>query len=776
MSIRDALYRWLGRQAEFEMAQNFLRAVFFACILTALSFAAETVGAERRSEALIKRMTLDEKLGQLVQRAGGRSKALNSKLTPEELDRVRAGQVGSYLHVAGAAALNDLQRVAVEESRLGIPLLFAMDVVHGYRTIFPVPLAMAATWSPETVEQASRVAATEASAAGLHWTFAPMIDIARDARWGRVVEGAGEDPFLGAAMARAQVRGFQGRSLADADTIMATAKHFGAYGAAIGGRDYNSAEVSERSLHEVYLPPFHAAIDAGAASIMTAFNDINGVPTTSNKTLLRGLLRQRWGFDGLIVSDWNAIHELIAHGVAGDRAEAAVLALNASVDMDMVADVYANDLKARVAADPELMKYLDEAVLRILDTKDALGLFDRPFQYHDVAREAKVMLSAEHRQAARHAATQAIVLLKNSGGLLPIDASNLRSLAVIGSLANDRLSALGSWRAQGREADVVSVLDGLRRALPNMDVRYAIGADPRSDDLSGLDAAMSLVQGADLTVLMLGEHFDLSGEARSRSDIDLPPSQLALAKRVLASGKPVVVLLANGRPLAMPWLAEHASTLVETWMLGVEAGNAVADVLLGKVSPGGKLPMQFPQASGTMPDYYGARTTGRPADADISKDTVRYLDRPITSVFPFGHGLSYSRFTFDDLKQSGAALDRGDSLTLSFTLRNVGSMQADEVVQLYVRDPVASVARPVMELRGFQRIALAAGAQQTVQFRLQPEQLALYSEQGVWQVEAGRFDYMIGSSSRDIRLRGSFHVGESFATDVPAAAVAVDPD
>jgi beta-glucosidase len=758
------------------MAQIFLRAVFFACVLTALSLPSHPAYAERRSEALLKRMTLDEKLGQLVQRAGGRSKALNSKLTPEELDRVRAGQVGSYLHVAGAAALKDLQRVAVEESRLGIPLLFAMDVVHGFRTIFPVPLAMAATWSPETVEQASRVAAVEASSAGLHWTFAPMVDIARDSRWGRVVEGAGEDPFLGAAMARAQVRGFQGRSLADADTIVATAKHFGAYGAAIGGRDYNSAEISERTLHEVYLPPFHAAIDAGAASIMTAFNDINGVPTTSNKPLLRGLLRERWGFDGLIVSDWNAIHELIAHGVASDRGEAAALALNASVDMDMVADVYANDLKAGVQADPALMKYLDEAVIRILDTKEALGLFDRPFQYHDVAREAKEMLSAEHRQAARRAATQAIVLLKNADGVLPIDAGKLRSVAVVGALANDRLSALGSWRAQGKETDVVSVLDGLRQALPKVDVRYAIGADPRSDDRSGLDEALRLVQDADLTVLMVGEHFDLSGEARSRSDIALPASQQALAERLLGSGKPVVVLLANGRPLAMPWLAEHASTLVETWMLGVESGNAIADVLLGKVSPGGKLPMQFPRASGAMPDYYGARPTGRPADPDISKDTVRYLDQPITPVFPFGHGLSYSSFAFDDLKQSGAALNRSDTLTLSFTLRNVGKMQADEVVQLYVRDPVASVARPVMELRGFQRIALAAGARQTVKFHLKPAQLALYSDQGTWQVEAGRFDYMIGSSSQDIRLRGTFQVGESFTTDVPAAAVAADSD
>ena len=410
-------------------------------------------------------MTLDEKLGQLVQRAGGRSKALNSRLDDAELDRVRAGSVGSYLHVAGAEPLARLQKVAVEESRLGIPLLFAMDVVHGYRTIFPVPLAMAATFAPDAAERAARVAAEEGTAAGLHWTFAPMIDIARDPRWGRIVEGAGEDPYLGARMAVAQVGGFQGGNVLRPGSLMATAKHFGAYGAAIGGRDYNSADVSERTLQEVYLPPFYAAARAGSGSFMVAFNDIAGVPTTANRELLRGTLRERWGWQGLMVSDWGSIGELINHGVAEDRKAAGVLALDASVDMDMVGGVFADDLKAAIEKDPARLKLLDEAVLRILRAKEQLGLFDRPMVYHDTEREARELLAPDHREAARAIARQSIVLLKNDGKLLPLDAAKLRSVAVLGALATDGMSSLGSWRAQGKAEDVVTVLKGITAAL-----------------------------------------------------------------------------------------------------------------------------------------------------------------------------------------------------------------------------------------------------------------------------------------------------------------------
>ena len=744
-----------------------------SALLVLVSGTAAAADSQSRAEGLLRQMTLDEKIGQLVQRAGGRQKSLNSKLDESELARVRAGQVGSYLHVAGAEPLAKLQRVAVEEARLHIPLLFAMDVVHGYRTIFPVPLAMASSWKPSSAEQAARVAAIEASAAGLHWTFAPMVDIARDPRWGRVVEGAGEDPYLGARMAEAQINGYQDHDLSRPDTLLATAKHFGAYGAITGGRDYNSADMSPRTLNEVYLPPFFAAAQAGAGSFMTAFNDIGGVPTTANRDLVRVQLRDQWRYPGLIVSDWGAIAELIAHGVATDREAAGVLALNASVDMDMVGGVYEQDLKAIALRDKGTLRLIDAAVLRILRTKESLGLFDRPMQYHDVQREQRVMLAPEHRAAARAVARDSIVLLKNDTRLLPLRTASLKSLAVVGALADDARSALGSWRAQGREEDVVTILQGVKSAAGGaLKVTYVAGADPHNDDRSGIDAAVQAAQAADATLLVIGEHYDLSGEARSRSDISLPANQLDLAQRVIATGKPVIVILANGRPLALPWLAEHATTILETWMLGIESGNAVADILFGKYSPAGRLPMTFPRATGEAPLYYAAYPTGRPADPDLTKDTVRYIDQPITPQFVFGHGLSYSEFTYSDLKQSRNSVGPNESIDISAVIANSGAVAADEVVQLYVRDPVASVARPVAELRGFQRIALQPGERKRVTFTLTPDQFAIYDHDSQWHVEAGRIDFMIGASSADVRLRGSFDVSAAKRTALPAAAIA----
>jgi beta-glucosidase len=750
------------------------RHAFVACLVVILLSCASHAGAQSvsRPEALLRKMTLDEKLGQLVQRAGGRSKALNSRLDDAELERVRAGQVGSYLHVAGAAPLARLQKVAVEESRLGIPLLFAMDVVHGYRTIFPVSLGLAATWAPESQERAARVAADEATSAGLHWTFAPMIDIARDPRWGRIVEGSGEDPYLGARMAVAQVNGFQGGNILRPGSLMATAKHFGAYGAATGGRDYNSADISERTLQEVYLPPFYAAARAGAGSFMAAFNDIGGVPTTANKELLRGLLRERWGWQGLMVSDWGAIGELINHGVAADRAAAATLALDASVDMDMVGGVFAEDLKDSVSKDPARLRQLDEAVLRILRVKEQLGLFDDPMQYHDTEREARELLSREHREAARAIASESMVLLKNEGKLLPLHPDKLRSIAVIGALATDGLSALGSWRAQGKADEVVTMLAGITAAAPkSLKVLSAPGADPRNTDLSGIPAAVKLAKSADVTVLVIGEDFDLSGEARSRSDLELPASQLELAKRVLATGKPVVVVLANGRPLALSWLAENAPVILETWMLGVEGGNALADVLFGRYSPAGRLPAAFPRVTGAVPFNYAANATGRPADPDLTKDTVRYHDLPITPQFSFGHGLSYSEFRYSDLAQSSPSVGPGERIDISITVENTGGVASDEVVQLYVRDPVASIARPVLELRGFKRIDLPAGARKRVTISLTPEQFAFWSPRGQWLIEAGRIDFWVGASSTDLRSNGSFEITKTHTGMAPATAL-----
>ena len=717
-------------------------------------------------------MTLDEKIGQLVQTAGGRSKALNSRLDDAELARVRAGGVGSYLHVAGAEPLAKLQKVAVEESRLGIPLLFAMDVVHGYRTIFPVPLAMASSWAPESQERAARVAADEATSAGLHWTFAPMVDIARDPRWGRIVEGAGEDSYLGSRMAVAQVAGYQGGNALRPGSLMATAKHFGAYGAAVGGRDYNSADISERTLQEVYLPPFYAAARAGSGSFMVAFNDIAGVPTTANRELRRGLLRERWGWQGLMVSDWGSIGELLNHGIAVDRAAAGVLALDASVDMDMVGGVFADDLKEAIAKDPARLKLLDEAVLRILRVKEQLGLFDKPMQYHDVAREARELLAPEHRETARAVARQSIVLLKNDVKLLPLDPNRLKTVAVIGQLATDGLSQLGSWRAQGKADEVVTILKGITAAAPkNLKILSAPGADPRNNDLTGIPAAVKLAKRADVTVLVIGEDFDMSGESRSRSSIELPPSQRELAMQVLATGKPVVVVLSNGRPLAIPELAEKAPAILETWMLGVEAGHAVADVLFGKYSPAGRLPAAFPRATGAVPFNYSANATGRPADPDLAKDTVRYHDLPITPLYPFGHGLTYSEFRYKDLVQSAGEVDPGERIDISITVENIGGVASDEVVQLYVRDPVATIARPTLELRGFKRVELGVGASKRVTFSLTPEQLAFWGPRGQWLIEAGRIDFWIGASSADLRANGSFEITKTHPGSAPATAL-----
>ena len=710
-------------------------------------------------DALLARMTTAEKVGQLVQRMGGRQRALNSRLGPEELEKVRRGEVGSYLHVAGAEPLRELQRVAIEESRLGIPLLFAMDVVHGYRTIFPVPLAMAATWDPADAESHARIAAREASAAGLHWTFAPMVDIARDPRWGRIVEGSGEDPFLGSAMAAAQVRGFQGPDLAAADTIMAGTKHFGAYGAAEAGRDYAGADISERTLRETYLPPFEAAARAGTASYMTAFNALNGVPTTGNEALLRDLLRDEWGYGGVLVSDWRSIDELTAHGVAATRSEAARLALDASVDMDMVSDVYAEELAALAEADPALMARLDEAVRRILAVKRDLGLFTDPFQYHDTSRETAVMLSPEHRAEARRIAERSIVLLKNEGEVLPL-AREAGRIALIGALADNAFTQLGSWRARGQEADVVSIRAALEAAHSN--VVYVP---------EGVEAAVAAAQAADVVVLALGEDYDRTGEARSFADLELPQAQKDLFAAVADTGKPTVVLLMGGRPVPVSEIAERADAVLATWFLGVEAGPAIVRTLFGDNNPAGRLPATFPRATGQVPFAYDQLPSGRPASEDLATDTVRFRDLPITPLYAFGHGLSYTSFSYGAL-----ALDRttisaeGGAVTVSVPVTNTGERMGEEVVQLYMHDPVASVSRPVSQLRGFRRVAIAPGETRVVSFELSAAHFALWKQGGGWSIEPGEIELMVGGSSDAIHGRATLTIeGRASGVHSPAS-------
>lgn len=728
-------------------------------------------GAER-VEFILAWMSAQEKLGQLNQMAGGRQIALNSRITEAEYARVREGGVGSYLHVAGAEFLGGLQRVAVEESRHGIPLLFAMDVVHGYRTIFPVPLGIAATFDTADAELAARIAAVEASGAGLHWTFAPMVDIARDARWGRIVEGAGEEPFFGSAMARAQVRGYQGGDLARNDTIIATAKHFGAYGAGTGGRDYDSADISERTLMDVYLPPFHAAAEEDAASFMVAFNDIGGVPTTANKALMNDLLRGKWGYQGLVVSDWNSVLELINHGVAETRAEAGALALLASVDMEMTSGIYAADMLAAVEASPALQAALDASVRRVLMAKERLGLFDDPYAYHDPEREAAVMLAPDHRDAARLLAERSMVLVRNDEGLLPLKAAPGK-VAVIGALADDARSMIGSWKAQGREEDVVTVLDALRAQLGEEAVTYEPGAGTRdAADPAAIERAVAAAKAADIVILVTGEDYNLSGEARSRSDIHLPEAQQVLAEAVLATGKPVVTVLMTGRPLDLGPLDHDGASILVAWFPGIEAGPAVTRVLFGETVPAGRLPASFPRRTGQAPYFIGHYPTGRPADADLSKDTARYMDIPITPAYAFGHGLSYAEFAYGNLELSGETLAPGGLLTISAEVTNTSGVDADEVVQLYVRDPVAQVARPQQELRGFARVAIGAGKTRRVAFTLRPEQFAYFAPSGKFEADAGRIDFGIGAGSADIRLSGSFRLSAPVIAAGPAAAIA----
>jgi beta-glucosidase len=741
--------------------------------MTAVASAQEGLEAHsQRVRGLVSQMTLEEKLGQLTQAAGGRSMSLNSRLTPDELDRVRRGEVGSYLHVAGAEPLEELQRVAVEESRLGIPLLFAMDVVHGYRTLFPVPIGMAASWDPNDWTVAARISAEEATASGLHWTFAPMIDIARDPRWGRIVEGAGADPYLGARMAEAQVRGYQGEDLAARNTLLATAKHFGAYGVPLGGRDYGTADISERSLHEIYLPPFHAATRAGAGSMMTAFNDIAGVPSTANEHLIDGVLRGVWEFDGLMLSDWNAIAELINHGVASTRAEAGALALRAGVDMDMTSGVFGSELAEAIAADPSLLADLDLAVARILTVKERLGLFDAPYAYHDAGREASALLTPDSRAEARRIAARSMVLLRNENEALPLNQGAGR-IAVIGALAEDAMTQLGSWRARGQAEDVVTILAGLRENAPaGVQVEYSAGAAPGNEDRSGIADAVELAARSDHVLLVIGEPYSLSGEARSRSDLRLPQSQRALARAVLETGTPVTVLLVTGRPLVIPDLADRADAILNTWMLGVEAGNAVADVVFGAVSPAGRLPVSFPRTTGAVPFTYSENPAGRPAHPDLDRDTNRYIDQPITPLYAFGHGLSYARFEYGELSVSAASAGPDETVILSVPVTNTSGRAADEVVQLYMRDPVASIARPRLELRGFERITLEQGETRTVRFEFRPAQAAIFRAPGIWEVEAGRLDFHAGAASDDLRASASLEIGGTAQTSVPAAAIA----
>jgi beta-glucosidase len=714
---------------------------------------------EQFVDSVLAGLTLEEKLGQLAQYSG-RGTPTGPQVQEGGEAEIRSGRVGSFLGVHGAAYTREMQRIAVEESRARIPLLFAHDVIHGFRTLFPVSLAEAASWDVAAVERAARIGAIEAAAAGLHWTFAPMVDIARDARWGRIVEGAGEDPYLGSAMAAARVRGFQGTDLGDSLTIMATAKHFVAYGAAEAGRDYNTVDISERTLREIYLPPFRAAVDAGAGSVMGAFNEISGIPMHAHEQLNNRVLRDEWGWDGLYVSDYTGIMELIPHGVAADSTHAGILGLTAGVDVDMVSGIYIRHLPAAVRAGRLPESLVDQAVRRVLRAKYRLGLFEDPYRYSNVAREARLTLTPEHVAEARAMARSAMVLLKNAphdgAPVLPLR-RDLGTIAVIGTLAEDRRSALGSWSAAGRVEDVVPVLDGIRQALPNTNVLYAPGAPVEAHDTAGIAEAVRIARTADAVIMVLGEHRDMSAEARNRTSVDLPGVQQQLLEAVHATGRPLVVVLMNGRPLSLPWLAENVPAILEAWYLGVQMGPAVADVLFGDYSPGGRLPVSFPRTVGQLPLYYNHKNTGRPP-REAERYSSKYIDVPWTPLYPFGHGLSYTTFAYTNLRLTSARIQTTDSITVSVDVRNTGTRAGDEVVQLYIRDDVASMTRPVRELRGFQRVPLQPGQSRTASFTLRPGDLAFHDVHMRRVVEPGFFTVWVGASSADERHTTRFEV------------------
>ena len=731
------------------MKQRIRLAALLLFVLSSLLFSTSATHSQRapnveqRVNALLAQMTLAEKLGQLQQLDG----EANGNFRPEHLDLVRKGQLGSTLNVRGAQRTNQLQRVAMTESRLKIPVLFGFDVIHGYRTIFPIPLAEASSFDPALAERSAAVAAQEANNVGLRWTFAPMGDIARDPRWGRITEGAGEDPFLGAAFARARVRGFQGNDYGASDRVLACAKHWVAYGAAEGGRDYNTTDLSENVLREIYFPPFKAAVDAGVGTFMSSFNAINGIPASANHFTLTKVLRDEWKFDGFVVSDYTSVKELINHGVAANEEEAAGAALNAGVDMEMVSRSY-NTFGAKLLQEKKLsLATIDEAVRRILRIKFRLGLFDRP--YTDEAREANALLRPESIRLAREIAGRSMVLLKNDAETLPLR-KNLGSIAVIGPLADDRRAPLGWWAGDGKEENTVTPLAGIKaKVSPETKVVYAKGCEVTNDSTAGFQEAVNLARSSDVAVVFVGEIADMVGEAASRSSLDLPGRQMELIQAIHGTGKPTIVVLVNGRPLSIGWAVNNVPAILESWMGGSESGNAIADILFGDVNPSAKLPVTFPRTVGQVPMYYNFLNVGRPPEAQ-NRYTSKYYDLPWTPLYPFGYGLSYTTFKISGLQLSAPRISANGKLTVSVEVENTGRRAGDEVVQLYLRDVVASMNRPVKELKGFQRVSLQPGEKRRVEFVLGHEHLGFWNRELRYVVEPGEFRVMVGSNSVDV--------------------------
>jgi beta-glucosidase len=697
---------------------------------------------------LIKKMTIEEKIGQISLFTSDWS-TTGPSIRNDYIDLIKQGKAGSVFNAFTVDFVKELQRVAVEETRLHIPLIFGYDVIHGHRTIFPIPLGQAATWDTALIEKAERIAAIEATAEGLNWVYAPMVDVARDPRWGRVMEGSGEDTWLGSLISAARVKGFQGVSLSDNNTVLACVKHFAAYGAPQAGRDYHTVDMSERSLFEWYLPPYKAAIEAGAASVMTSFNEIAGVPSTSNRWLLTDLLRDKWKFDGFVVTDYGSINELIPHGVAADQAHAAELSINAGVDMDMQASAFLNEIDSLVKSKRVSEETLNTAVRRILIAKYKLGLFDDPYKYCDKQREANEIMTPEFREFAREVTAKSCVLLKNENKILPVPAS-VKRIALIGPLADSKEDMLGFWSGAGEASKCVTLLEGLRnRTKGSVNILTVKGCNINDEKLDEISKAVSAARNADFVILALGESRMMTGEAASRTDISLPGIQMKLAEAVIKTGKPVAVVLFNGRPLAIPGLDKIAPAILETWFGGTEAGNGITDVLFGDFNPSGKLTMTFPLNVGQIPIFYNSKNTGRPINPDnpYEKFKSNYLDSPNTPLYPFGYGLSYTTFSYSDINLNKESFGIDDKIMASLDITNTGDRDGEEIVQLYVRDLVGNVTRPVKELKGFKKVNIKKGETITVAFTIPVQDLAYYHQDMSFKADPGDFMLYIGTNS-----------------------------
>lgn len=740
---------------------------FLLKIILLLTFSisfSQSKSIDLRVEALLKKMTLEEKIGQLNQYANDANPTGPLVINPNKEKEIKGGLLGSMLNVIGADRTRKYQELAMQ-SRLKIPLLFGLDVIHGYKTTFPIPLAEAASWDLLAMEQSARIAATEASASGIHWTFAPMVDIARDPRWGRVMEGAGEDTYLGSKIASARVKGFQGK-LGDLNSVMACAKHFAAYGAAVGGREYNSVDLSDRTLWEVYLPPFKAAVDAGAATFMNAFNDINGIPATANKHIQRDILKGKWNFKGFVISDWGSIGELVTHGYSKNDKEAAYSAITAGSDMDMESNTYRNNLAQLVKEKKVPIATIDEAVKRILRKKFELGLFNDPFRFCNQDRQEAALSNPEHSRVAREIAAKSIVLLKNSPStlgqvILPLS-KQTKTIAFIGPMVKPKRINHGFWAVNLKEIDstyIVSQWEGLENKVgKSTKLLYAKGCDIEGTNRAGFQEALDIANQSDVVIVSIGERFDMSGESKSRSNIHLPGVQEDLIKELQKTGKPIVVLINAGRPLVFNWTADNMPTIVYTWWLGSEAGNAIADVLFGDYNPSGKLPMTFPREEGQIPIYYNHFNTGRPSINEEKLYKSSYIDLQNTPKFPFGYGLSYTTFNYSNLKLSKTKMKADETIEVSVDISNSGKYEGEEVVQLYIHDKYATLIRPILELKDFQKIKLGVGETKTIKFVINNQKLSFYNEKLHFKSEEGEFDLMIGASSADIRLNSSFEL------------------